>query len=85
MKELYGLIEQKIKAAGCPLAIDGEEFYDDINAEADNQENGTYMFIIKKDENLSYQGRMTIMDEEFDLHFVDIHVGEEKYHVDFDA
>lgn len=85
MKELYELIEQKIKESGCPLSIDGEEFYDDINAEADNQENGTYMFIIKKDESLSYQGCMTIMDEEFDLHFVDIHVGEEKYHVDFDA
>lgn len=85
MNELYELIEAKIREAGCPLAIDGAEFYDDMNAEADNQENGTYIFIIKKDDTLSYHGCMTIMDEEFDLHYVDIHVGEEKYHVDFDA
>ena len=85
MKELYELIEQKIRESGCPLTIDGAEFYDDMNAEADNQENGTYIFIIKKDDTLSYNGCMTIMDEEFDLHYVDIHVGDEKYHVDFDA
>ncbi len=85
MKELYELIEQKIRESGCPLEIDGADFYNDVNAEADNQENGTYMFIIKKDDTLSYQGCMTIMDEEFDLHFVDIHAGDQKYHVDFDA
>lgn len=85
MKELYELIEQKIRESGCPLTIDGAEFYDDMNAEADNQENGTYIFIIKKDDTLSYNGCMTIMDEEFDLHYVDIHVGDQKYHVDFDA
>ena len=85
MKELYELIEQKIRESGCPLTIDGAEFYDDMNAEADNQENGTYIFIIKKDDTLSYNGCMTIMDEEFDLHYVDIHVGDHKDHVDFDA
>ena len=85
MKELYELIEQKIRESGCPLTIDGAEFYDDMNAEADNQENGTYIFIIKKNDTLSYNGCMTIMDEEFDLHYVDIHVGDQKYHVDFDA
>ena len=85
MQELYDLIEQKIRESGCPVSIDGAEFYDDMNAEADNQEIGTYIFIIKKDDNLSYNGCMTIMDEEFDLHYVDIHVGDQKYHVDFDA
>jgi hypothetical protein len=85
MEELYQLIEEKIKSAGYPGDIDGREFYDDINNEADNQENGKYLFIIKKSDEVSYHGCMTIMDEEFDLHFVDIHVGETVYHVDFDA
>ena len=85
MNELYQLIEEKIKAAGYLGDIDGREFYDDINNEADNQENGKYLFIIKKTDEISYHGCMTIMDEEFDLHFVDIHVGETVYHVDFDA
>lgn len=85
MKELYDLIEAKIEASGYPNKIDGCEFYGDVSDEADNQENGTYVFIIKKTDELSYKGCMTIMDDEFDLHYVDIHEGEKVYHVDFDA
>lgn len=85
MQELYDLIEEKIKNAGYPGEIDGREFYHDISEEADNKENGMYIFIIKKSETLSYKGYMTIMDEEFDLHSVDIHDGDIVYHVDFDA
>lgn len=85
MEELYRLIEEKIKNAGYPGEIDGCEFYGDVSDEAEDQENGTYIFIIKKSETLSYHGCMEIMDDEFDLHYVDIHVGDEKYHVDFDA
>ena len=85
MEELYQLIEEKIKDAGFPGTIDGKEFYHDVSEEADNRENGTYIFIVKKSEVLFYQGCMTILDDEFDLHYVDIHVGEEKFHVDFDS
>lgn len=85
MEELYQLIEEKIKKAGYPGEIDGREFYKDVCDEVDNQENGTYLFIIKKTEELSYKGCMDIMDDEFDLHYVDIIAGEKTYHVDFDA
>lgn len=85
MEELYQLIEEKIKNAGYPGKIDGKEFYSDVNEEADSQENGTYIFIIKKTDTLSYQGCMEIMDDQFDLHYVDIREGENVYHVDFDA
>ena len=85
MRELYKLIEEKIKAAGYRDHIDGREFYNDVSAEADEKEDGTYLFMIKKSEEMSYHGCMTITEEEFDLHYVDIHVGDTKYHVDFDA
>lgn len=85
MEELYQLIEEKIRQAGYPGKIDGCEFYGDVSDEADNQDKGTYIFIIKKTESLSYKGCMTIMDAQFDLHYVDIHDGEKVYHVDFDA
>ena len=85
MNELYQLIEEKIKEAGYPGEIDGKEFYHDVSEEADCKDNGMYLFIIKKSDELQYHGCMTIMDDEFDLHYVDIHVGEQKYHVDFDA
>lgn len=85
MEELYQLIEEKIKAAGYLKEVDGREFYGDVSAEAEEKENGTYLFLIKKSEQLSYQGCMTILDEAFDLHYVDIHDGPASYHVDFDA
>lgn len=85
MEELYQLIEEKIKKAGYPGVIDGREFYKDVCDEVDNQENGTYLFIIKKSDELSYKGCMDIMDDEFDLHYVDIIDDDKTYHVDFDA
>lgn len=85
MRELYELIEKKIRQAGYPAPIDGREFYNDISDEADEKENGTYMFLIKKEENLMYKGCMEIMDDEFDLHFVDLILDGTSYHVDFDA
>ena len=85
MNELYKLIEEKIKAAGYPGEIDGREFYNDVSDEADEKENGDYIFLIKKTEELMYRGCMTIIDDQFDLHYVDIHAGDEVYHVDFDA
>ena len=85
MNELYKLIEGKIKGAGYPGEIDGCEFYNDISDEADEKENGDYIFLIKKTEELLYRGCMTIIDDQFDLHYVDILDGDKTYHVDFDA
>ena len=85
MNELYKLIEEKIKGSGYPKEIDGREFYNDISDEADEKENGDYIFLIKKTEELLYRGCMTIIDDQFDLHYVDILDGEKSYHVDFDA
>ena len=85
MNELYKLIESKIKASGYPGEVDGREFYDDVSDEADEKENGDYIFLIKKTVELMYRGCMTIIDDQFDLHYVDILDGENSYHVDFDA
>lgn len=85
MEELYKAIESCIKASGYPGEIDGCEFYNEVSREADEQENGAYMFLIKKENDLVYEGCMDIMDNEFDLHYVNIRQGETVYHVDFDA
>lgn len=85
MDELYQLIEEKIRQSGYPHDVDGREFYRDISAEADEKEPGTYMFLIKKDEVTSYQGCMEILEDQFDLHYVDITVGQKTFHIDFDA
>lgn len=85
MEELYRLIEEKIRKSGYPGEISGREFYGDVSAEADHQEIGTYVFIVKKSDTLSYKGCMTIMEDQFDLHYVDIIEADHTYHVDFDA
>ena len=85
MEELYRLIEEKIRTSGYPGEIDGKEFYNEVSDEADEQEEGTYIFMIKKSDTLFYQGCMEIMKNQFDLHYVDIHDGETVYHVDFDS
>ena len=85
MEELYRLIEEKIRNSGYPGEIDGQEFYNEVSDEADEQEEGTYIFMIKKSDTLFYQGCMEIMKNQFDLHYVDIHDGETVYHVDFDS
>lgn len=85
MEELYELIEEKIRKSGCPIEISGREFYADVCDEADEQELGEFLCIIKKDEQLSYQVRMVILEDQIDMKTADIHVDQETYHVDFDA
>lgn len=85
MEELYQLIEEKIHKSGCPVNISGREFYADVCDEADEQESGEFLCIIKKDEYLSYQVRMVILEDQIDMKTADIYVGETVYHVDFDA
>ena len=66
MRELYRMIEELIKGSGYPGEIDGREFYNDISAEADEKEDGTYLFVVKKSEEMSYHGCMTITEEQFE-------------------
>lgn len=85
MEELYKLIEEKIKASGVPVEISGEVFYNEVSKEADEKENGAYIFMVNLGGTDYYEGNMEVLEEQFDLHTVDFHVGNEVYHVDFDA
>ena len=85
MQELYDLIEAKIKASGYPDLIDGCEFYNDICSEVEDQEEGEYVFDFRKSDDVFYHASLTIFEDQFDLHYVDIRVGESVYHVDFDC
>ena len=85
MEELYRLIEEKIKASGYPGEVNGEAIYNEICDEMEQKENGSYLLMIKQDGDVYFECKVDIMDEEFDLPFMDIHAGEKVYHVDFDA
>ncbi len=85
MEELYRLIEEKIKASGYPGEVNGEVIYNEICDEMEQKENGSYLLMIKQDGDVYFECKVDIMDEEFDLPYMDIHAGENVYHVDFDA
>ncbi len=85
MEELYELIEQKIRDAGYMGEVDGFSIYEEISDQIEDQENGSYIFMSKKTDTIYYEYKVDVMDEEFNLSYVDIHDGDKVWHVDFDA
>ena len=85
MKELYRAIEDKIKEDGYPGSVNGEEIYDEICEEIEEKEVGSYIFMSKKEDNILFEYKIDVMEEEFNLSYIDIHTPVSKYHVDFDA
>lgn len=85
MEELYRMIEERIRNAGYPGETDGAEIYREINDEIDGKENGSYLFMVKKTDTCFYEYQVDILDEEFNLSWLDIHEGETVYHIDFDS
>lgn len=67
MEELYKAIEDKIKEAGYDGQVSGEEIYEEICDQIEGQENGTYIFMSKKEEDTFFEYTIEIMDEEFNL------------------
>ena len=85
MEEIYEAIEEKIKAAGYPGEVNGYEIYHDICDQIEDKEDGEYLLISKKEEDLWYEYRLQIMEEEFNLSILTIHTPEKEYIIDFDA
>lgn len=85
MEELYKTIEDTIHAAGYTGPVDGEEIYNEICDEIEDKEPGTYIFMSKKTETMFFEYKIELMEEEFNLSYIDIHDGDQVIHVDFDA
>lgn len=85
MEEIYEAIEEKIKAAGYPGEVNGYEIYHDICDRIEDKENGEYLLMSKKEEDLWYEYKLQIMEEEFNLSTLIIHTPEKEYKIDFDA
>jgi hypothetical protein len=79
------MIEDKIRQSGYDGPVDGEEIYDEICDEIEDKEPGSYLFLSKKTDSIFFEYKIDVMDEEFNLSYVDIHDGETVIHVDFDA
>ena len=84
MNELYEAIEAKIKASGYPREISGEAVYNDICDQIEGKENGTYLFLSKKDNGVVFEYKVDILDESFNLSYVHITANNDTFHIDFD-
>lgn len=83
MNELYEMIENKIKASGYPREISGEAVYEDICDQIEEQENGSYILLSKFEEDVVFEYRITIMDEQFNLELLTIRTPQGEYKVEF--
>lgn len=84
MEEFYRAIEDKIKDAGYPGTVDGEDIYNDICDQMDEKENGTYLFLSKKDEDTVFEYKVDILEDSFNLSYVHITTKNDTFHIDFD-
>ncbi len=84
MKALYDHIEACIKASGYMGAISGEEVYEDICEEIEDKEEGTYIFMCKKEDNVLFEYKIDVMEDEFNLGYLIIHTPDQVYKVQFD-
>lgn len=85
MEELYKMIEDKIRQAGYPSPVDGAEIYNEICDEIDQKEEGSYIFMAKKEEGVFYEYKIDILKDQFNLSYLDIHTPLKVFHIDFDA
>lgn len=84
MEEFYKVIEDKIKASGYQGTVDGEDIYNDICDQMEGKENGTYMFLSKKNDDTVFEYKVDIMDDSFNLSYVHITANNDAFHIDFD-
>lgn len=84
MKALYNHIETCIKASGYKGVISGEEVYEDICEEIEDKEEGTYIFMCKKEDNVLFEYKIDVMEDQFNLGYLIIHTPEQVYKVQFD-
>lgn len=84
MIRIYRMIEKKIKASGYPRKVSGADVYDDICDKIENQENGTYILLSKIDDDVTFEYRITVNDEDFNLEKLTITAPEGTYAIDFD-
>ena len=85
MEEIYRIIEEKIKASGYLGEVNGEEIYEEICDEIEEKEEGSYIFMSKKEDDVFFEYKIDVMDEQFNLSYININTPDKKYHVDFDA
>lgn len=85
MEEFYQQITLKIQESGYPYPVDGEEIYNEICDQMEDKENGSYLLLSKKEDDILFEYQVEIFDEQFNLSFIRINTTNQIYLVDFDS
>jgi len=85
MEQFFKAIDEKIRKSGYPGEVSGEEIYAEISDEAEDQEEGSYLFMKKQNDDIMFEYRVDILEDNINLATLTIHTPETKYFIDFDA
>lgn len=85
MDEIYEIIENKIHEAGYKGEVSGYQIYNEICDFIEDKEEGAYIFMSKDHADVIFEYNIQVMDDNFNLSYIDIKNGDQSYHIDFDA
>ncbi len=85
MEKFFKSIEEKIRKSGYPGEFSGEEIYAEISDGAEHKEEGSYLFMKKQNDNIMFEYRVDILEDDINLATLTIHTSEKNYFIDFDA
>ena len=78
MDEFYRVIEDKIRRSGYDGPADGEDIYNDICDQMEDKEEGVYVFMSKKTEDIFFEYKVEIFEDQFNLSYIDLHTPDRK-------
>lgn len=72
MEEFFKAIEERLIATGYQGFVNGSDIYDEISDEIEDKENGTYVFMSKKEDGTIYEYKVDVLDDSFNLVYIRI-------------
>ncbi|MEY8354839.1 hypothetical protein AALB39_15980 [Lachnospiraceae bacterium 54-53] len=84
MEEFYQAIEETIRLTGYAGPVSGEEIYDEICDEIEDKEPGAYVFMSKRTDDIFFEYKIQIFEDQFNLSAIGIHTPDRVFHADFD-
>ena len=85
MEKFYKAIEEKIRNSGYAGEISGKEIYAEISDQAEDQEEGSYLFMKKQSDDIMFEYKVDVLKDNINLATLTIHTKEKDYFIDFDA
>ncbi|BBF41538.1 hypothetical protein lbkm_0218 [Lachnospiraceae bacterium KM106-2] len=85
MDEIYEIIETKIHEGGYLDEVSGYQIYNEICDFIEDKEPGAYIFMSKDHADVIFEYNIQVLEDNFNLSYIDIKSGDQSYHINFDA